>query len=382
MALLLVLSLFTGCSQPKSSVTANASETVKVGLNYELSGPVATYGQSLTSGIELAVEEINKNGGVLGKQIELVKADNKSDNAEAASVSERLATREKVVAILGAATSGNTKAASPAANANKVPLISGSATADDVTVDKNGKVREYVFKISFSDSFQGVTMANFAVNDLELKNAAVLVDSTSDYSKGLAKNFKETYAKLGGNVLVEEAYQAKDTDYKAVLTNIKAKSPDVLYVPGYYEEVGLIVKQARELGLNIPVLGGDGYDSPKLAEIAGAAALNNVYYTNHYSSMDNTPDVVKFQQAFTAKYSKEADAFNALGYDLGYFIADAVKRAGEADPVKVKDALASTKDFKGVTGTLSIDEFHNPVKAVTILELKDGKPAFLKKLEP
>ncbi|MGB7605595.1 MAG: ABC transporter substrate-binding protein [Lutisporaceae bacterium] len=381
-ALLLVLSLFTACTQSSGTPSANSPDTIKVGLNYELSGGVATYGQGLTNGIELAVQEINKNGGVLGKQIELVKVDNKSDNAEAANVSARLASRDKVVAILGAATSGNTKAASPAANESKVPLISASATADDVTVDSNGKVREYIFKTCFSDSFQGVTMANFAFTDLQLKNAAVLIDNTSDYSLGLAKNFKATFTQLGGNVLVEEAYQAKDTDYKAVLTNIKAKNPDVLYVPGYYEEVGLIIKQARELGLNVPVLGGDGYDSPKLVTIAGSATLNNVYYTNHYSSMDNAPNVVDFKKAYTAKYGKEADAFNALGYDLAYFLADAVKRAGAVDSVKVKDALASTKDFIGITGTLSIDEFHNPVKAVTILEVKDGKPVFLKKLEP
>jgi branched-chain amino acid transport system substrate-binding protein len=382
MTLLLALSLFAGCAQGTKEVASNVPETIKVGLNYELSGGVATYGQGLTSGVELAVEEINKNGGVLGKQLELVKVDNKSDNAEAANVSSRLAVKDKVVAILGAATSGNTKAASPAANENKVPLISASATADDVTVDSNGKVREFIFKTCFSDSFQGVTMANFAFNDLKLINAAVLVDNTSDYSKGLAKNFKETFTKLGGTVLTEEAYQAKDTDYKAVLTNMKAKNPDVLYVPGYYEEVGLIVKQARELGLDVTVLGGDGFDSPKLLEIAGAEALNKVYYTNHYSSMDNAPDVVKFREAYNAKYSKEADAFNALGYDLGYFLADALERAGVADSVKLKDALASTNGFKGITGTLSIDEFHNPVKAVTILEVVDGNPTFLKKLEP
>ena len=386
MTLLLTLSLLAGCTQKSneasSTGSAAASETIKVGLNYELSGGVATYGQGLTNGIELAIEEINKNGGVLGKQIQVVKVDNKSDNAEAANVSTKLATRDKVVAILGPATSGNTKAASPAAIQNKVPLISASATADDVTVDSNGKVREYIFKTCFSDSFQGVTMANFAFKDLALKNAAVLLDNTSDYSKGLAESFEATFAELGGKVLTEEAYQAKDTDYKAVLTKIKATNPEVLYVPGYYEEVGLIVKQARELGLNVPVLGADGYDSPKLLEIAGAEALNKVYYTNHYSSMDNAPEVVKFQKAFNAKYGKETDAFNALGYDLAYFLADAIERAGAADPVKIKDALASTKNFKGITGTLSIDENHNPVKAVTILEVKNGKPTFLKKLEP
>lgn len=389
MALVLMGSVLAGCSgnkteksEDKSDTIEDKSDTIKVGLNYELSGNVATYGQSLTAGIELAMEEINEAGPTLGKKIELIKIDNKSDSTEAASVSTRLATRDKVVAILGPATSGNTKGATPPAMENKVPLISASATDDDVTVDSNGNVREYIFKTCFSDSFQGITMANFAFNDLKLENAAILFDNTSDYAKGLAKSFKETYPSLGGNLVAEEAYQAKETDFKAVLTKIKSNNPQVLYLPGYYEEVGLIVKQARELGLDIPVLGGDGYDSPKLTEIAGGDSLHDVYYTNHYSPMDDAPEVVKFREAFTEKYGKEADAFNALGYDLAYFLVDAINRAGEVNSEKVKDALASTVDFKGVTGTVSIDEHHNPVKAVTILELVDGKPSFLKKLEP
>lgn len=380
LAALFVVSSLTACSK-KPGTSANG-DTIKVGLNYELSGQVATYGQSLVSGIELAFEEINKNGGVLGKKIESVKVDNKSENAESANVATRLATRDKVVAILGAATSGNTKAAAPIAVQNKVPLISASATADDVTVDSNGKVRDYVFKTCFSDSFQGVIMANFAYGDLGKKNAAFLVDSTSDYSKGLAKSFKETYTKLGGKVVTEQAYQAKETDFKAVLTKIKGTNPDVIFLPGYYEEVGLIVKQAKELGLNVPILGGDGYDSPKLLELAGKTALNDVYYTNHYSSKDTSPEVVKFKEAFKAKYSKEPDAFNALGYDLAYFLADAIKRSGEATPEKIKKALEATKDFQAITGKLSIDEKHNPVKAITILQMKDGEQAFLKKLSP
>lgn len=376
---LVSVSILAGCS---TAAVATKSDKIKVGLNYELSGNVATYGQGLTAGVELAFEEINNNGGVLGKQLEEVKVDNKSDNTEAANVSTRLATRDKVVAILGPATSGNTKAASPAAVQNKVPLISASATADDVTVDSNGKVREFVFKTCFSDSFQGVMMSNFAYNDLKTKNAAVLVDSTSDYSKGLTKNFKETYKKLGGSVVAEEAYQAKDTDFKAVLTKIKGLNPDVLFVPGYYEEAGLIVRQARELGLNVPVLGGDGYESPKLTELAGRNALNKVYYTSHYSSKDTTQEVTKFRDAFNKKYGKDPDAFNALGYDMAYFFADALKRAGQVDSVKLKDALAATKDFKGVTGTFSIDSNHNPVKSVTVIEMKNGEPTFLKKLNP
>lgn len=382
LALFMVTSLAAGCGKSTSASGKAQSGDIKIGLDYELSGGVATYGQGLVKGIELAVNEINDKGGVLGKKIALVKADNKSDNAEAANVATRLATRDKVVAILGPATSGNTKSAAPAAIQNKVPLISASATSDDVTVDNKGKVREFVFKTCFSDSFQGVIMANYAYKDLNLKKAAVLIDSTSDYSKGLAKSFKETYGSLGGEIVTEQAYQAKDTDFNAVLTKIKGTNPEILFVPGYYEEVGLIVKQARQLGLNVPVLGGDGYDSPKLAEIAGKDALSKVFFTNHYSSKDDTPEVVKFRDTFKAKYGSEPDAFNALGYDLAYFVADALKRAGAADPVKLKDALASTKDFEGVTGKLSIDEKHNPVKAITILEMKDGEQTFVKKLAP
>jgi branched-chain amino acid transport system substrate-binding protein len=380
MAALFATGAFAGCG--KSAETSASASTVKVGLNYELSGGVATYGQGLVEGIELAFEEINKAGGVLGKQIEAVKVDNKSETAESASVTSKLATRDKVVAILGPATSGNTKAAAPIAVQNKVPLISASATADDVTVDSNGKVREFIFKTCFSDSFQGVIMANFAFEDLGKKNAVVLVDNTSDYSKGLAKSFKETFGKFGGKIVGEEAYAAKETNFKAVLTTIKGLNPDVIYLPGYYEEVGLIVKQARELGITTPILGGDGYESPKLAELAGKTALNEVYFTNHYSSKDTTAEVVNFQKAFKAKYNKEPDAFNALGYDLAYFLADAIKRTGEVDPVKLKEALAATKDFKGITGNISIDANHNPVKSITILQMKDGEQTFLKKLDP
>lgn len=381
-SLVLALSLFTGCSSGAVNSKAESSDKIRVGLNYAYSGGAATYGQGLTEGIELAIEEINKNGGVLGKQLEPVKIDNKSDATESASASTKLATREKVVAILGSDTSGNTKAAIPAAMQSKVPLISGSATADDVTVDSNGNVKDYVFKTCFNDSFQGIMMAEFAYNDLGFKNAAILADTTSDYAQGLSKSFNETFTELGGEVLTEEAYQAKDTDFKAVLTNIKGTNPEVLFVPGYYEEVGLIIRQARELGLNVPILGGDGYESPKLVEIAGKDTLNDVFYSSHYSPLDDSDVVVKFKENFNDKYGKAPDAFNALGYDLAYFLADAINRAGEANAEKIRDALASAKDFNGVTGTLSIDEKHNPVKSVTIIEMKDGEPTFLKKLDP
>lgn len=376
----MMTSVFAGCGAGSSS--GSDSETIKVGVNYELSGAAATYGQSMVSGIELAFEEINKDGGLLGKQVEIVKVDNKSENAESANLATKLATKDKVIAILGASTSSNTKAAAVAATTNKVPLISASATSDDATLDKNGKVLDYVFKTCFSNSFQGTIMGQFSAQDLGKKNAAVLMDSGSDYAKGLSNNFKETFTSNGGTIVAEEAYAAKQTDFKAVLTNIKSSGAEVIYVPGYYEEVGLIIKQARELGIDAPIVGGDGFDSPKLSELAGTDALNNIYYTNHYSSMDDTPEVVKFKEAYKAKYDKDADTYGALGYDLAYFLADSIDRAGEVDREKLRTALEETKDFKGITGQFSMDENHTPRKSITVLEIENGETTFLKKLDP
>lgn len=377
---LLVLILIVGCSA--SNLNISESDKIRIGLNYELTGNTATYGTNLKDGVLLAFEEINAAGGVLGKELETVVIDNKSDATESANVSTRLATRENVVALLGPATSGNTKAAIPAAMQNKIPLISASATADDVTLDANGNVKEYAFKTCFNNSFQGVMMAQFAYNDLGLRKAAVLADTTSDYAQGLSKSFQKTFKELGGEILSVEAYAAGDTDFKAVLTNLKGENPELLYVPGYYEEVGLIIRQARELGLNVPILGGDGYESPKLFELAGKDALNDIYYSSHYSPMDDSEQVLKFKENFRKKFNKEPDAFNALGYDLGYLVADALERAGEANPEKLKVALEETDGFAGITGTLTIDESHNPIKSVTIIKIVDGEPTFLMKLDP
>lgn len=310
-----------------------------------------------------------------------MKVDNKSEAAEATNGAIKLISQDKVVAIIGSATSTNTLAQVQIANDNKVPIITPSGTSETVTV-KDGKVNEFVFRTCFIDPFQGTVAAKFALNDLKVKKAAVLIDSASDYSKGLAASFKETFTAGGGQIVAEEAYVAKDTDFRATLTSIKSANPEFLFLPGYYEEVGLIVKQARELGLNIPIMGGDGWDSPKLIELAGKDALNNTYITNHYSSGDPDPKIQEFVKAFQAKYNKAPDAFNALGYDTAYFLADAIKRAGSADPVKIKDALAQTKDLQLVTGTFTVDQNHNPVKSAIILEYKDGQQQFKTKVNP
>lgn len=369
----------TGCGGGDSTTDTASGDTIKIGANYELSGNVATYGQDCVDGVQLAIDEINAAGGVNGSQLELVKSDNKSDTAEATSVATKLA-GQGVVTILGPATSGNFKATIPVAESNKIPIISCSATADDVT-SADGKVYDYVFRTCFSDSFQGSGMATYASTTLGAKKAVIIQDTSSDYAKGLAENFKSTFEADGGTIVGSEGYVAGDTDFNAILTKVKAMEYDVIYLPGYYSEVGLIVKQARDLGVTAPFLGGDGYDSPTLLELAGAEALNDVYFTNHYSALDQDPKVVAFQKAFKEAKSKDASAFNALGYDLGYFVADAIKRAGSADPAEIQKALAATKDFEGVTGTVTVDENHNAVKSLVVVKLENGVAASAEKVD-
>lgn len=378
LSLAVTASLMAGCS---SSTSGSGGDTIKIGANLELSGGVASYGQSISEGLKLALEEINKKG-IDGKKLELVSVDNKSDASEATSGALKLATQDKVAAIIGAATSTNTIAQVQIANDQKVPLITPTGTNPSITV-KDGKVNDYVFRTCFIDPFQGTVAANFASNTLKVKNAAVFIDSSSDYAKGLASAFKESFTKNGGSIVSEEAYVAKDTDFHATLTRIKSKNPEFIFLPGYYEEVGLIVKQAREIGLKVPIMGGDGWDSPKLTEIAGADPLNNTFITNHYSSGDSDPKIQDFVKAYQTKYSsKSPDAFAALGYDTAYYLADAIKRAGSADPKKIKEALASTKDLQLISGKLTLDKNHDPVKSASILEYKEGKQEFNSKVNP
>lgn len=383
LSIIVVMGLLVGCGGGAGNKNADNANEIKIGLNYELSGDAASYGQSSVDGIRMAFEEINAAGGINGKQIVPVEIDNKSDSAESTSVATRLMTQEKVVAQLGPATSGDFMATIPVAQQNQIPIISASATADEgVTVDANGSVNEFVFRLCFNDSFQGVTMANFASNNLEAKKAVIIKDTSSDYGKGLAEVFRATFEELGGQVVAEEGYVAKDKDFNAILTNIKGKDFDVIFIPGYYTEAGLIIKQARDLGIDAPVLGGDGFDSPILLELAGADALNNVYYSNHYSSLDQDPLVQEFIADYKEKNGTEPNAFNALGYDLGYFIADAIERAGASDSVAIKDALKATKGFVGVTGKFDMGENHNPIKSAVVIGLENGAQVTSVKVDP
>ncbi|MTV48690.1 ABC transporter substrate-binding protein [Heliobacillus mobilis] len=379
-------SLLTACSgggDKKTSANPAPADAWVIGGNFELSGGQATFGKAAVNGAQLVFDEINAKGGINGKQIKFVALDNKSEATESTNVASKLINQEKAVAILGCTTSGDTLGMVQMAMDKKVPVLSTSATNPKVTVDeKTSKTNDYIFRACFIDPFQGTVMANFSLNNLNKKTAAILTDNQAPYAKGLAQFYKEAFTKKGGQIVADESYVTGDQDFKAILTKIRATNPDVLYVPGYYEEVGKIVKQARELGMNIPVMGGDGWDSPKLVEIAGASALNNTFFSNHYSSEDKDPIVQDFVKKYKAKYNEVPDSMAVLGYDGALILVDALKRAGEPSAEKIKEALAATKDVQTVTGKISYDEFHNPIKAAAIIEMKDGKQTFKDKVQP
>ncbi|MGY3765281.1 ABC transporter substrate-binding protein [Vagococcus vulneris] len=354
-------------------------DKIKIGLNLELSGPVAGYGNQEKEGAELAVKEINADGGIKGKQIELVSKDNKSDTAEAATVTANLTTKDKVVAIVGPATSGDTKAIIPNTTKAKVPTITPSATDDSITVI-NDKVQEYVFRTGFQDSFQGVILANYAQNNLKAKNAIIIGDVSSDYAKGLTKSFKETYK---GEIVADEKFNQKDKDFKAVLTKIKDQDFDVLYIPGYYEEAGLIIKQAREMGIKQPILGADGFSDEKLIDVADAKNMNDIYYTAHFSELAPSSDRVKaFIENYTKDYKKAPSSFSALAYDSVYMIKDSLEKAKDLDSQSLTDELTKLKDFDGVTGKMSMDKNHNPEKAVVVVKVENGKQVSADVVQP
>ncbi len=360
-----------------------AANVIKIGANQEMTGNNATFGQSATNGAKLAIKEANAKGGVIGKQLTLIVADNKSEPAEAANAMQKLITQDKVVAVIAPIASSNVIAAAAVNQSNKVLAISPTASNPKVTVDPDTKkVREYLFRAAFIDPFQGSVMANFAGKSLKAKTAAIYIDNTSDYAKGLGQYFKETFIKNGGQIIAEEAYLQKDTDFKATITKIMAKKPDVLFVPGYYQEVGMIVKQARELGLAIPILGGDGWDSAKLPEIAGGKALNNTFFSNHYSPDDQSAAVKAFVTNYKKEYNQNPDAFAALAYDATMMVIESIKRANSADPVKIRDELEKTKNYSAVSGKITLNSTHDAVKSAVIIEMKDGKQTFKEKVNP
>ena len=366
-------SVFAGCGSKESG------DTIKVGANFELTGNVANYGNATIEGLQLAIDEANEAGGINGKKIELVSVDDKSEAAESINAATKLISDDDVKVIVGPATTGLVLAETQTATDAKVPIIAPCATSPEATVE-NGKVKPYVFRSCFIDPQQGEVMATFAAKELKAKTAVIYVDNSSDYSKNLAKVFKEKFEAAGGKVVMEEAFLQKDQDFKATLTKLKTANADVMFVPAYYEEVGKIVKQAREMGINSAILGTDGWDDTKVVDIAGADALNNTFFSTHYSEKD--AEVQGFIEAYKKKYNRTPNVFAALGYDAGKMLVDALKRAGSSDTEKIREALEATKDLKVGTGTISMDKNHNPIKTAVILEMKNGEKELKAKIAP
>lgn len=367
--------VFAGCGGDTAS-----SDEIKIGANVEMTGNQANYGKAGLDGLKLAIKEANDAGGINGKKITLVEADNKSESAESVNAATKLISDDGVKVIVGPAVTANVIAESQVATDNQVPVIAFAATNPDVTVE-NGTVKPFIFRSCFIDPQQGTVMAQFATKELNAKTAVLYTDSSSDYSKSLSKVFKETFESAGGQVVMEESFLAKDQDFKAALTKIKAANADVIFVPAYYEEVGKIVKQARELGITAVMLGTDGWDDPKVADIAGAEALNNTYFSTHYFSED--PDAKAFIDSFTKEYGHAPNVFAALGYDAGKLLVDALTRAGSDDPEAIRKAIEDTKDLQVATAKVTMDPAtHNPIKDAIIIQNVDGKYVFKSRIAP
>ena len=354
-------------------------KTFKLGYDLELSGGVAAYGNAGKNGANLAVDEINKAGGIDGKQITVVSKDNKSDNAEAATVVSNLINNDKVNAVIGSMTSGAVKSMTPNITKGAVPLVTPAGTDDTLTVT-NGEVNEYIFRSTFQDSYQGKVLANYTTNELKAKNVVLYYDNSSDYAKGIAKSFEKTY---DGKIVDKVSFQSGDKDFQATLSKIKGEDFDAIVMPGYYNETGLITKQARELGIEQPILGGDGFADPTFITLAGDAAATNVYYVSGYSAKALATDTTtKFIAAYQAKYKSEPSMFDALSYDAVYMVKQAAEDTKAKTSVDVKDGLAKLKNFKGATGEITVDKDHNPVKEAVVIKLENGKEASATLVKP
>lgn len=354
-------------STTNSSATGSSvGDTFKIGYNLELSGAVSSYGQTEEKGANLAVKEINAAGGIDGKKIEVITKDNKSETAEAATVATSLAS-EGANVVIGPATSGASAASIPALTSAGIPMISPSGTQTNLVVNDKGEVQDYFFRATFTDGYQGQVMAKYATENMSAKKVVLYYDNSSDYGKGVAEAFKKAYT---GEIVSEITFASGDKDFQAALTKLKDAEFDAIVMPGYYNETGTIVKQARGLGINQPVLGSDGFDSPQFTELATASAATNVYYLSGY--VTSASDKAKaFSEAYKKEYNEEPNMFAALAYDAVYMAAKAAE--GAADSKALKDNLAALKDFEGVTGTMSIDKEHNVVKSVYVVGLTNGE---------
>jgi len=384
-ALLLTLA---ACEQKKSAESAApaapqgaAAPGTKIWFGHvgSLTGAEATFGDSTDKGVKLAIEELNAKGGVKGKPLDLKTYDDQGKPEEAAIAATRLITQDKVAVLLGEVASSRSLAMAPIAEANKVPMISPSSTNPKVTKDGD-KTRPFIFRVCFIDPFQGTVMAKFATGK-GIKKVAILRDVGNAYSVGLADYFLSKFKELGGTIVNDQSYKAGDQDFKAQLTAIKAKGPEAIYVPGYYTDVALIARQSRELGLKVPLMGGDGWDSAKLFEIGGAA-IEGSFYSNHYSPEDPSPRIQDFIKRYRERFGAVPDSMAATGYDAAMVAADGLSRAKDVTGEAAAEAIAATKGFPGVTGVITLDQDHNAVKPAVVLEVKGGKAVYVATVKP
>lgn len=343
------------------------TSAIKIGEYGSMTGTTADFGITTHNGIMLAADQINARGGVLNRQVQIVLQDDRGDPAEARTAVTRLIDLDKVVAILGEVASSRSIAAGGVCQARKIPMVSPSSTNPKVT-----QGRDYVFRICFTDDFQGAVCAKFAAASLKLRKAAILRDVKNDYSVGLADSFAKTFTKMGGSIVEDESYSEGDKDFSSQLTAIRAKNPQIIFVPGYYTEVALIARRARQLGIKAPMLGGDGWDSSVLVKNAGDA-LEGCYFSNHFSPESKDPAVQRFVNEYRRKYNTTPNALAALGYDAAHILLAAISKAGSTQGSKVRDALAATTAFPGVTGRISIDKNRNAVKPAVIIQIQGAR---------
>lgn len=367
-AILAVLPLLSACTKKTNEIL--------IGEYGSLTGNDATFGLSTNKGLRMAFEEINAAGGINGKKIKLITIDDQGKSEEAAAAVTRLITQDNVVAIIGEVASGRSKAAAPIAQKHQIPMITHASTNPSVT-----QAGDYIFRTCFIDPFQGLVIAKFATQNLKSKKAALLRDVKSEYSVGLADVFVNEYKKMGGELVADLSYQSGDIDFKAQLTQIRSKNPDVIFVPGYYTEVGLIAQQARQLGIKAPLLGGDGWDSARLSEI-GKEAINGSYYSNHYTTESTDPLVIEFVKKYKEKYNETPDVMAALSYDAAKILAAAISRTKEITSKNIRDEIAKTKDFPGVTGKITLNADRNAEKSAVIVQVQGPERKYITTISP
>lgn len=388
LAIFLVLALLLsscsgqGAKKPEDTsnqgnTSSNSGDVIKIGAVLPMTGDIPTFGKSTKQGIQLAVDQYNAAGGVLGKQVQVVVQDDENKPESGVAALQKLINNDKAVGVVGSVSSKVTLAMAPVATQSKIPMVTGSSTNSKVTSQAGN---DFAFRACFIDPFQGTVLAKFAGDTLKAKTAAVMFDVGNDYSVGLKDNFIKGFEASGGKVLAAESYSTGDQDFNAQLTTIKQLNPDVLVLPDYYQTVGIIAKQARALGINATLLGGDGWDSPDLVTIGGDA-INGGYFSNHYSPDDTSPEVTKFLSDYKAKYNETPDALAALGYDATKMLLEAIKNAKSTDGEAIRQALLKT-DFTSVTGHIKLNENRDPVKPAVMIKIENGKQVFAGKVNP